>query len=173
MEVRIPTIDTPHLRLRPFEERDLDPLADIYSDVEVMRFLNDGKPRDRAETWHQIAMFIGHWHFRGYGVWAVEEKGSGEFVGRVGLFYPEGWPGLEVIWTIARSRWGRGYATEAGRASIEYGFNSVRAPRLISIIHPGNRNSIRVAEKVGERLDGQIQFRGKLHSVYAIQGPEN
>jgi RimJ/RimL family protein N-acetyltransferase len=164
----IPVIETQRLILRSFQERDLDAFAAINADPMVRQYLGDGKSVERNDTWRQMASFIGHWELRGYGVWAVEEKSSGEFVGRVGLWYPDGWPGLEVIWTIARSRWGNGYAPEAARESIRYAFEKLNVDHVISLIRPDNQKSIRVAEKIGERYDRQIGASGNPTNVYLL-----
>ncbi|MGH7947992.1 MAG: GNAT family N-acetyltransferase [Candidatus Binataceae bacterium] len=168
----IPIIETERLILRSFQESDLDGFAAINADPAVMKYLGDGKPVDRNTTWRRMASFIGHWELRGYGVWAVEEKSSREFVGRVGLWKPEGWPGLEAIWTIAPSRWGKGYAPEAARESIRYAFEELNVDHVISLIRPDNAKSIRVAEKVGERLDRQIDLFGTLTNVYQLKRDE-
>ncbi|MGH7865507.1 MAG: GNAT family N-acetyltransferase [Candidatus Binataceae bacterium] len=168
----IPKIETERLILRSFQERDLDAFAAINADPMVMKYLGDGKPQERNVTWRQMASFIGHWELRGYGVWAVEEKSSGEFVGRVGLWYPQGWPDLEVIWTIAQSRWGKGYAPEAARESIRYAFEIVSVDHVISLIRPDNEKSIRVAEKVGERFDRRIDLFGNPANVYQLRRDE-
>ena len=164
----IPVIEPERLILRSFQERDLDAFAAINADPLVMMYLGDGKPVERSITWRQMASFIGHWELRGYGVWAVKEKSSGEFVGRVGLWYPDGWPDLEVIWTIARSRWGKGYAPEAARESIRYAFEVLKADHVISLIRPDDQKSIRVAGKVGERYDRQIGASGNPTNVYLL-----
>lgn len=100
---RIPVLETQRLILRRIEERDLDAMAAIYADPEVMRFLDTSKPRDRAGTWRSLAFILGHWALRGFGLFAVEEKGTGHLVGRVGLFEPEGWPETEIGWTLGRA----------------------------------------------------------------------
>jgi RimJ/RimL family protein N-acetyltransferase len=141
-------IETDRLILRPFSQADFDTYAAIHSDPEVTRYLT-GSPMARWEAWRSMAMFVGHWQLRGYGVWAVEEKSTGAFVGRAGLHNPEGWPGPEVGWTLARSAWGRGYATEAGRAAMTYAFDVLGWDHIISVIHPDNARSIRVAERLG------------------------
>ncbi|HEX2084604.1 MAG TPA: GNAT family N-acetyltransferase, partial [Solirubrobacteraceae bacterium] len=115
----IPTLATERLTLRPFENEDLDAWAAIVGDPEVAEFI--GGVRDRAEAWMRMAAYHGHWVLRGYGQWAVVETESSRFVGRCGLWNPEGWPELEVGWTLARDVWGRGYATEAGRAAVAWG----------------------------------------------------
>ena len=160
-------IETERLVLRMFRESDTDAYAEMVADPEVMRFLG-GNPLPRAEAWRNMAMVLGHWHLRGYGMWAVEEKESGEFVGRVGCWRPEGWPGLEVGWTLHRRFWGRGYATEAARSSMDYAFTMLDQTRVISLIDPENVNSIRVAERLGERPDGEWEIAGKKAIIYAI-----
>jgi RimJ/RimL family protein N-acetyltransferase len=160
-------IETERLILRLFRESDTDAYAEMVSDPEVMRFLG-GTPVPRAEAWRNMAMMLGHWHLRGYGMWAVEEKASGEMVGRVGCWNPEGWPGLEVGWTLRRRFWGRGYATEAARASVDYAFQALDQTRVISLIAPDNVNSIRVAERLGEKPAGGWDVFGKKVIVYAV-----
>lgn len=160
-------IETERLVLRMFRESDTDAYADMMSDPEVMRFLG-GQPVPRAEAWRNMAMILGHWQLRGYGMWAVEEKEGGEMVGRVGCWRPEGWPGLEVGWTLRRRFWGRGYATEAARASLDYAFTALDQPRVISLIAPDNVNSIRVAERLGERPEGEWEVLGTKLIVYAV-----
>jgi len=160
-------IETERLILRMFRESDTDAYAEMVSDPEVMRFLG-GQPVPRAEAWRNMAMMLGHWHLRGYGMWAVEEKASGEMVGRIGCWNPEGWPGLEVGWTLRRRFWGRGYATEAARASIDHAFKALDQTRVISLIAPDNVNSIRVAERLGEKPVGEWEVSGKKVIVYAV-----
>ena len=148
-----PTIETERLLLRAWREEDLDPYARMCADPEVMRYIGSGRPLDRDEAWRQIAVFIGHWHLRGYGLWVLESREDGSFIGRVGLWQPEGWPGLEIGWSLARPYWGRGYATEAGEASREFAWESVGAEDVISLIQPENEASRRVAERLGMHLD--------------------
>ena len=89
-------------------------------------------------------------------MFAVIEAATGEFVGRVGPWQPEGWPGFEIGWTLRPKFWGRGYATEAAAECVRYAFTAMDRPRVISLIAPGNVRSIRVAERLGERLEGEI-----------------
>lgn len=117
----IPTLETERLRLRPFRPDDCDAYAEMCSDPEVMRHLT-GAPLTRAESWRHLAFILGHWQLRGYGMWAVEEKGSGAFLGRIGFNHPEGWPGFELGWILLRRYWGRGFATEGTRAALAHAF---------------------------------------------------
>ncbi len=105
----VPTLTTDRLTLRGWRDEDLDAYAEITADPEVMRFM--GGAIDRARTWREMAVFAGHWALRGYGIWVVECDGV--LIGRIGLWQPEGWPGLEVGWLLGRDAWGHGYATEA------------------------------------------------------------
>jgi RimJ/RimL family protein N-acetyltransferase len=168
--LEVPVLETERLRLRPFREADLDGYAEVCADPEVMRYLG-GRAFSRSESWRQIAYLIGHWHLRGFGMWALEEKDTGTFLGRVGFNDPEGWPSFEIGWSLGRRFWGRGYATEAARAALHYGFTAMDRDHVISIIHPDNRSSIRVAERLGETLEGTTRIpivEGEL-LVYGIR----
>jgi len=154
-----------------FREDDFEAYARICADPDVMRHLASGQPLSRADAWRQMAMIIGHWDLRGYGMWAVEERASGTLLGRIGLFNPEGWPALELGWTLGKEHWGRGYATEGARRALEYAFRELRHPHIISLIRPGNDASIRVAERLGEALEGRTQLFGHDVLIYGIARP--
>jgi RimJ/RimL family protein N-acetyltransferase len=154
------------LILRGFTPDDFEPFAAIVSDPEVVRFLDDGAPISREECWRGIAVFLGHWHLRGYGWWAVEERDTGRFLGRIGLYNPEGWPGIEVGWLLGREVWGRGLATEGAKAALAFAFDVVGADHVISLIDPRNTRSIRVAEKIGARYEGELQHKARTLVVY-------
>jgi RimJ/RimL family protein N-acetyltransferase len=166
-----PILETERLTLREFRESDTDAYAEMLADPEVMRFLG-GKTMSRAEAWRNMAMVVGHRQLRGYGFWAVEERAGGEMIGRVGCWRPEGWPGLEVGWTLRRRFWGRGYATEAARASVEYAFRELGQTRVISLIAPENAASIRVAERLGERPRGEWEVFGVKVIIYGVDREE-
>ena len=164
-------LETDRLQLRQFRDSDLDALARMSSDPEVMRFIGEGKAQDRDDVWRGIAQHLGHWQLRGYGNWAAVDKATGECVGRIGLWNPEGWPGLEVGWLPARSHWGRGLATEGGRAARDWAFATLGADRLISVIHPDNTASIRVAERLGETFERPSEIRGTPVVIYGMSRP--
>jgi RimJ/RimL family protein N-acetyltransferase len=163
-----PVLLTERLRLRMFQEADLDAYAAICADPEVMRYLGEGRALSRADAWRQMALIIGHWELRGYGLWAVEECATGALVGRLGFFNPEGWPGFELGWMLRRASWGRGYATEGAGRALEHAFTVMGRDRLISLIRPDNRASIRVAERLGERLERRTDLYGHEALVYGI-----
>jgi RimJ/RimL family protein N-acetyltransferase len=149
------------------EEDDFEAYARICADPEVMRYLG-GKPFTRTEAWRHMAYLVGHWHLRGYSHWAVEEKASGRLIGRLGFFNPAGWPGFELGWTLARESWGKGYATEGARRALHYAFTEMGKDHVISLIHPENRASIRVAERLGETPEGEAEILGIGVIVYGI-----
>lgn len=164
-----PTLHTDRLILRTFRESDIDAYAAMGADPEVMAFLSaDGGLLSRADSWRQMAMMLGHWELRGYGTWVVEERDTGELVGRVGLHNPEGWPDRELGWTIARKFWGRGYAAEAARASIAHAFETLGWTHLVSLIHPDNHRSARLAERLGYRIHGTAEIRGLHLTMYRL-----
>ena len=85
-----------------------------------------------------MAMLVGHWELRGFGMWAVQELTTADLVGRVGFYYPEGWPDHEIAWALARPFWGRGYATEAASAALGKAFGPLGWPRVVSLVDPAN-----------------------------------
>jgi RimJ/RimL family protein N-acetyltransferase len=149
-------LETERLLLRQWRDEDIDDYAEICADPVVMRYIG-GRTFSRAEAWRHMAYLVGHWQLRSYGFWAVEERASGRVVGRLGFSYPDGWPGFEIGWTLGRSSWGRGYATEGARAALDHLFAATARPHVVSLIHPENRASIAVAERLGESLEGETQ----------------
>src|SRR5437762_8855159 len=153
-------LQTDRLTLRMFRESDMDAYAEMCADPDVMCYVGDGKPLDRGMAWRNLALMVGHWSLRGYGLWAAEERASGVLVGRIGCWNPDGWPDFEIGWMLRRSFWGRGYATEGARAALGFAFTRMERPQVISLIRLENVASIRVAERLGERLVGEIELLG-------------
>lgn len=162
------TLETERLLLRMWRESDFEAYAHFCSDSEVMRFLGEGKPLNRLEAWRHMATIVGHWHLRGYGIWAVEERETGNLVGRIGFFNPEGWPGFELGWVLGREHWGKGFASEGARRALDYAFTEMDRDHVISLIHPDNIGSIRVAERLGEKLEGETELFGREVLIYGI-----
>jgi ribosomal-protein-alanine N-acetyltransferase len=156
-------IETARLRLRLWREDDLDSYARICADPEVMRYMGIGA-MTREQTAEQVARLMRHWEERGYGHWAVEEKATGTFIGRIGLQYQDDWTEgehkTEVGCLLDRSRWGKGLATEGALASLRYGFEELALERIISITLPTNLASRRVMEKAGLTFRGEARWRG-------------
>jgi RimJ/RimL family protein N-acetyltransferase len=151
-----PQIETKRLLLRPPEERDLDGWAALYADPEAAQFI--GGPQARGGAWRYMAAEAGSWTLKGYGMFSVIEKESGLWIGRVGPHWPEGYPALELGWSFLRSCWGRGFATEAARATIEATFRDLDCREIIHLIDPQNVRSVRLAERLGARKVGREQL---------------
>ena len=114
------TLETERLILRPPVEADLDGWAALHADEDSARFI--GGPLERAAAWRAMAAMTGSWWLRGLGMFSVVEKATGRWIGRLGPWQPEGWPGTEVGWGLRREAWGRGFATEGAAAAIDWAF---------------------------------------------------
>ena len=137
----------------------------MIADPEVTHFI--GGVITRADAWRYMASTIGHWALRSFVAWAVERKRDAKLLGRIGLMYPEGWPGLELVWTLGRSYWGYGYATEAAKASLRFASEQTSVSKLISLIDPRNLASQKVVRRIGEINVGKtsISIFGKSFDV--------
>jgi 3-dehydroquinate dehydratase/shikimate dehydrogenase len=167
-------IETERLLLRQWREGDLDPYARLCADPEVMRYFPSVLTREESEA--QVGRFVRHWEERGFGLWAVEEKTSGNFIGFVGLLHNEEWSKgghkTEVGWRLDCACWNSGLATEGARASLRYGFEVLELERIISFTVPENTASRRVMEKCGLVQQGETRWRDLDHVWYAIDRQE-
>jgi RimJ/RimL family protein N-acetyltransferase len=164
-----PTLETERLLLRPFRQSDTEDYAALHADPEVVRYLGAGpEPWDRGRSWRHMAFLMGHWQLGGAGMWAMEHRETRQFIGMVGFAEPADWPGFELAWTLARRWWGHGYATEGARKALAYAFSSLEKALVISLIHPENRASVHVAERIGERLQGHIRHLGREMLCYGL-----
>jgi RimJ/RimL family protein N-acetyltransferase len=159
MEIR-----TDRLLLRRWTDADSEPYVTLCGDPEVMRHIADGSTLEPAAAVAQIERFERHWEQYGYGLWAVELLDGGGFVGFAGLsqplFLPEVMPAVELGWRFAVTHWGKGYATEAGRAALDFGFDQVGLDRVIGIADDSNTASWRVMEKLGMTLERTTVYPG-------------
>ena len=163
--VRVPLeLETARLRFRQFREDDLDDLARLNADPAFSRFI--GGRRDRADSWRQLAMLIGHWRLRGYGWYAVTLEGEDRLIGRIGLWYPEGWPEIELGWSLDPALWGQGLATEGARACLDLARDRLGLESVISLIDPDNRASQRVCEKLGGRRERPFQLKDERVDIW-------
>jgi RimJ/RimL family protein N-acetyltransferase len=167
-------LETPRLRLRAWRDDDVDALAAVNADPEVMRWIGDGSARDHAATRAELAAFRRLWRDRGFGRFAVEIRETGELAGLTGMAVPddvpEVMPAVEIGWRFARTHWGRGYATEAARAALRFAFTDAGLDRLVGVHVVGNDASARVMLKLGMRFHlatTETVFGRPVH-VYAI-----
>lgn len=145
-------IETDRLILRPPRLEDLDGWTGMMADEPSARFIGGVMPREVC--WRNLMSMIGAWHACGFAMFCVFEKATGRWVGRLGPWQPEGWPGPEIGWAIIRDCWGRGYAVEGSAASADWAFETLGWPEMIHSIAPDNVASQRVAEKLGSRNRG-------------------
>jgi RimJ/RimL family protein N-acetyltransferase len=148
-------IQTERLVLRQWREDDLDGLAAMNADPEVMRYIHDGHVHDRPEAAASLGRIRAQWAEHGFGLWAVEGKQDGSLMGFCGVGFPRFLPALEaspeIGWRFARRHWGTGYASEAAVASRNDFFSTQDFDHLISLAFPGNLASHRVMQKLGMR----------------------
>ena len=147
-------------------DSDLDSLAALFADPDVMRYVGNGQPSDRSEAQKALTSIVAHWARHGFGRWAIEDKQSNEFLGYGGLRSLAGTP--EVVYHFAKRYWGKGFATETARASLEFGFNQRGFDRIVAIAKPKNAASIHVMEKVGMHFEMQTSYYDIEVVQYAI-----
>ena len=154
------SIRTDRLVLRRWRDEDLHPFADLNADPEVMAYMP--ALLDRRESDALAARIREQLEQRGFGLWAVEIPEAVPFIGYVGLSVPRFTaaftPCVEVGWRLARAHWGRGYATEAARASLAFGFDHVGLDEIVSFTVPANARSIAVMERLGMSHDPADDF---------------
>jgi RimJ/RimL family protein N-acetyltransferase len=169
--MKVPILETDRLILRGIRSSDIDAFAEMNSNPKFVKYFGTGEPLSRWDSWSVLTMLAGHWMVRGFGFWFVEERETKKFVGRVGIWHPDGWPGTEIGWGIAAEYWGKGYATEAAVSARDWAFKSLEIDELISVIHPDNEASKKVAVRIGEKFKKTIDVNGKKSDIYAISRP--
>lgn len=160
----IPVLETERLRLRGWTAADFDVLAQFFGNEELTRYV--GGASNREDSWRRLSSMAGHWSLRGHGLWAVEAKDDSRLVGWCGLLSPEGWPEPEIGWSLFAGEHGRGYATEAALRARDYAYRDLGWTTLMSLVHPDNRPSIRVAERLGARFEKSFVIRGTEVGIY-------
>lgn len=145
-----PMLETERLILRPPDAEDLAAWAALGADEEAMRYV--GGVQSRSAAWRSLCAAAGAWIIRGFSLFSVIEKATGAWVGRLGPWLPEDWPGTEVGWALTRDAWGRGYATEGAIAAIDYAFDVLGWTEVIHCIRPANTASVAVARRLGSSL---------------------
>ena len=161
---------TARLQLRPFTAADHDAIHAVYSDPEVMRYVGHGAHRGMAETVRALRVYADILATHGYSFLAVVERGRGVVVGDAGL-NPLGGrgPDVELGYTVARADWGRGYATEIGRALVDHAFTTLGVSRVVAQVEPANAASRHVLEKLGMTAREERVAYGRPHLLYAVE----
>lgn len=148
-----PTLETERLILRPPVMEDFEPWVTFLGDEEATRYI--GGVQARSQVWRSMMGMAGAWALQGFSMFSVVEKSTGAWIGRLGPWSPEGWPGTEVGWGLVRSAWGKGYATEGATAAIDWAFDTLGWTEVIHTIDPENLGSAGVARKLGSYNQGQ------------------
>jgi RimJ/RimL family protein N-acetyltransferase len=161
-------LETARLRLRRFRREDIDAVFAIIGDAIAMKYYPKTFDRNDAEEW--VERNFRRYAEHGYGFFAVTLKDADEMIGDCGIIHQsiDGKDELELGYHFRRDRWGRGYATEAAKACMEFAFRTLDAEKLISLIRPENMPSRRVAERNGMKIERQIVHWGLPHLVYAM-----
>jgi len=179
--VAIP-LRTSRLLLRPWRDEDVAGFAEMSADPAVMEYLLPLSDRGlSADTW--VARKRAHWEEHGFGQWVVELPGEASFIGVVGLetvsYDAHFTPAVEVAWRLVRAYWGRGYATEAAKAALDYGFGEVGLGEIVALTVPANQRSRRVMKRLGMTQSPQDDFdhprlpEGPMrrHVLYRLRNP--
>lgn len=153
----IPVLETKRLILRAPDVKDLDAETAFWAS-ERADFV--GGQKQPHEVWRVLATFLGHWAIRGYGFWAVDEKATGIYCGRVGIWHPGDWPEAEIGWTMMAGSEGKGIATEAALAVRTYAYDTLGWTTTISTIDPENTRSKALATKLGAKFERMHDFQG-------------
>ena len=159
---------TPRLLLRPLQMPDFEGWAAFMADPEATRFLGGAQPR--ALAWRGFMTMAGAWHLQGFAMFSVIERSSQRWIGRLGAWMPDGWPGTEVGWGIIRDCWGRGYALEGATAAIDWAFDELGWSNVIHAIDSRNGASQAVARKLGSELTGTARLPAPIDTVVELWG---
>jgi ribosomal-protein-alanine N-acetyltransferase len=164
--------ETQRLVLREFTLDDLVPLVAMHSDPEVCRFI--GGVRSPEQSRQNLVQWMAAYRRDGVSKWAVVLRETGELVGRCGLTpeHIEDTTEWELGWTFARPFWGKGYATEAAAAAMDYWFRELRKPHVISLIRPGNVASTRVAQRLGMKYNRTVLWNGAKAELHLARNPD-
>ena len=158
-------IETPRLQFREWREEDFAPVAQFFADPIAVHYL--GGKKSAEETWRLIAAYIGHYQLRSYSYMAVEEKGSNQLIGSIGLWNSTPWPELELGYWLFPVYQGKGYAFEAAKAAQEFAFSELSRDTLVSYIDEENIASAKLAQRLGGKQEEEIELLDfGLHQVY-------
>jgi len=147
--MKIPTMKTPRLMLRAWSEADIGPLFQMLNDGDIMKYFPNPNPPPREKVEKIIARQMHDWEEHGYAWWAVELPETKTLMGWCGLGYLPETRETEVAYLLGRAHWGHGYATEAARVSLHFGYEQLGIEQIIALVHPENMASTHVIEKLG------------------------
>jgi RimJ/RimL family protein N-acetyltransferase len=154
-------LETARLRLRHCSLDDLQEIARIRSDPDVMRYIGNGKPQTRAQVRALLEDILSHWQQHGFGRWAITHKGADEPIGLCGLSFLDNTPEVELGYLLAKEYWNQGLATEIAVACLQFGFEKLNLDRIVAVAYPENLASQKVMKKAGMRYIKRAIFFGQ------------
>lgn len=167
----IPTLETEHLLLRAPCATDFPVYRDFFADADASYFYGGPMSADRA--WRVLATDLGHWALRGYGRWSLEEKTTGRMVGGCGIWWPDGYPRSELTWWILPKARRNGFALEASRAAIRFGYDVIGWDIVETHMDDGNMAARKLAEKLGGHVFGRETFPdGQSRDLFSLPRPD-
>jgi [ribosomal protein S5]-alanine N-acetyltransferase len=164
-------ITTKRIFMRKFSNEDIEEFYEIVKQNEVGEWLGLGKGMSFEETEDYVNKIMDHWKTHNFGVWAVINKSNKEIMGHCGLRYIDETEDLEIIYLLDSKYWGKGFATEAGNAAIQFAFNSLKVNKLLARVRPNNRKSKNVIDKLGFKFIGDSEYNGRILSYYHLYKP--
>lgn len=163
----VPEIETARLLMKAPSASDFETYCAFYADAEASAFY--GGPLSPGLAWRKLAYDIGHWALRGHGMWSLVERETGMMIGGCGLVWPEGWPRHELTWWIMPQGRRKGYAAEASRAAIAFGYETLGWPGVETHMDDANEAARRLAIRLGGVEHGRESFPdGLTRSVYLL-----
>ena len=168
----IPTIETERLWLRPFAPEDAPTMHQILNGPDVLKYFPGPQTVTEAQVERMINRILAHWQEHGYGLWAVEERTTGALLGRCGLQLITETNEVEIDFILDPACWGQGFATEAGLASLKFGFEQLNLAEVVGIVHPENLASQRVLQKLGMQFAAATEYFGMAVHRYVITGTD-
>ena len=168
----IPTIETERLWLRPFTPQDATTMHQILNGPDVLKYFPGPQTVTEAQVERMIGRLLTHWQENGYGLWAVEQCTTGTLLGRCGLQLITETDEVEIDFILDPACWGQGFATEAGLASLQFGFKQLNLPEVVGIVHPENLASQRVLQKLGMQFTAATEYFGMAVHRYVKTQPD-
>lgn len=167
--MNIPTLTTARMRLRGFVPEDPAVFHHLLGEEGVLRYFPRSEPPNLERVEQMVDGILNHWEHHGYGLWAVEARDSGAFMGRCGLQLIETTGEVEIDFLLGRPFWGQGFATEAAKIALDFGFSTQYFPAVVGIVHPDNIASQRVLEKLGMSMLEKTRYFGMECLRYEIR----
>ncbi|WP_444848371.1 GNAT family N-acetyltransferase [Duganella caerulea] len=164
--ISVPRLHTERLTLREYRLDDFDLFADHLANSESSAHLGSA---DRQTAWRIFSSHAGLWLLQGAGWWALEDKQTGQLVGNIGAFFREQSTVMELGWNTYRAFWGKGIASEAAAAVLNYAFEVRREPKVRALITSANESSRRVAERLGMTFEMETDIHGKAVNSYMLE----